>query len=189
MIRKIFGLAVTSNRNVTKLEDRARVGIRSPDDDLNKAIIRILEADGRAPFSEIAQKLGVSEGTIRNRVGALRKNNMLRIVAMTDPVAKDYKTDAMIGLKVATGATPSQVAARFENDARVVYILWVAGRFDLILEIVSDDADALKDFLETEIYSSPDIADAEVMLGLKNFKNQFLLKRNWRKESEGSNGR
>jgi len=176
------------NRNVTNLDDRSLMGIRSPDDDLNKQIIRFLEADGRAPFSEIAQKLGVSEGTIRNRVGALRKNNMLRIVAMTDPIATDYQTDAMIGLKVASGATPSDVAARFENDSRVVYILWVAGRFDLMVEIVSDDADALKDFLETEVYSAADIADAEVMLGLKNFKNQFLLKRNWRKSDDRSDG-
>ena len=188
MIRKCGGLIVASNRNVTDLENRSLVGIRSPDDDLNSRIIRILEADGRAPFSEIAQQLGVSEGTIRNRVGALRKNNMLRIVAMTDPVAKDYKTDALIGLKVAKGSTPSDVAARFESDSRVVFVLWVAGRFDLMVEIVSDDADALKEFLENEIYSAPDIANAEVMLGLKNFKNQFLLKRNWRKKDDGSDG-
>ncbi|MGI9390403.1 MAG: Lrp/AsnC family transcriptional regulator, partial [Boseongicola sp.] len=179
-----FGMA--SNRNFTHPEDPSPKGIRSPDDDLNKKIIRILEADGRAAFSEIAQKLGVSEGTIRNRVGALRENNMLRIVAMTDPVATNYQTDAMIGLKVASGATPSDVAARFENDSRVIFILWVAGRFDLIVEIVSDDADALKEFLETEVYSAADIADAEVMLGLKNFKNQFLLKRNWRRIDEQS---
>ncbi len=188
MIRRRRGVTVASDRTVAKLEDRTAIGIRSPDDDLNKRIIRILEADGRAPFSEIAQKLGVSEGTIRNRVGALRENNLLRIVAMTDPVARDYKTDAMIGLKVAKGATPSDVAARFEDDARVVYVLWVAGRFDLMVEIVSDDADALKDFLEAEIFSAADIAEAEVMLGLKNFKNQFLLKRNWRRDS-GKPGR
>ena len=175
---------MATNRNATNSDDRSLMGILSPDDDLNKQIIRILEADGRAPFSEIAQKLGVSEGTIRNRVSALRKNNMLRIVAMTDPIATDYQTDAMIGLKVASGATPSDVAARFENDNRVVYILWVAGRFDLMVEIVSDDADALKDFLDAEVYSAADIADAEVMLGLKNFKNQFLLKRNWRRNDD-----
>ena len=188
MIRKCGGLIVAADRNVTSLEDRSLMGIRSPDDDLNSRIIRILEADGRAPFSEIAQQLGVSEGTIRNRVGALHKNNMLRIVAMTDPVAKDYKTDALIGLKVAKGSTPSEVAARFEYDSRVVFVLWVAGRFDLMVEIVSDDSDALKDFLENEIYTAPDIANAEVMLGLKNFKNQFLLKRNWRRNNDGSDG-
>ena len=61
-----------------------------------------------------------------------------------------------------------------------MFVLWVAGRYDLIIEIVSDDADALQDFLEAEIHAQSDVAGAEVMLGLKNFKNQFLLKRDWR---------
>lgn len=165
-------------------ESKTQAGIRSPDDNLNRQIIAILEQDGRASFSEIAQNLDVSEGTIRNRVSALRQSNMLRIVAITDPVAKDYRTDAIIGLKVVPGCTPSDVAKRFENNNRVVFALWVAGRYDLIIEIVSDAPDAVQTFLEKEIYSANDIADTEVMLGLKNFKNQFLLKREWRKDDE-----
>ena len=155
-------------------------GIRSPGDGLNQKIIRMLEIDGRLPFSEIAQKLEVSEGTIRNRVSALRNNNMLRIVAMVDPVATEYKTDALVGITVASGTTPAQVAERLRDDARVVFVLWVAGRYDLIVEIVSDESDALQSFLETEIHAASDVASAEVMPGLKNFKNQFLLKRDWR---------
>ncbi|SLN54549.1 Lrp/AsnC family transcriptional regulator [Ruegeria meonggei] len=154
----------------------ANQSIRSPKDDLNQQIIRLLQQDGRMAFSEIAQQLNVSEGTIRNRVSGLRDNNMLRIVAMSDPVATEYTTDAMIGLNVAVGVTPRQVAERLENNPRVVFILWVAGRYDLIIELVSDDRDALKEFLEQEIHASDDIANADVMPGLKNFKNQFLLK-------------
>lgn len=167
---------------VTKHHSPARAkrtiqSIRSPGDDLNQQIIRLLQQDGRMAYSEIAQRLDVSEGTIRNRVSGLRDNNMLRIVAMSDPVATEYTTDAMIGLNVAAGVTPRQVAERLEKDPRVVFILWVAGRYDLIVELVSDDGDALKRFLEQEIHASNDIANADVMPGLKNFKNQFLLKR------------
>ncbi len=161
-------------------EDR---DIRSPEDELNSQIIAILENDGRTAFSEIAQTLGVSEGTIRNRVNALRDSNMLRIVAIADPVARDYRTDAILGIKVAPGISPSQIAERFQDDQRVVYALWVTGRFDLILEIVSDAEDAVQKFLEEEIHSSKDIANVEVMLGMKNFKNQFLLKRDWRRHN------
>ncbi|MDD9923582.1 MAG: Lrp/AsnC family transcriptional regulator [Boseongicola sp.] len=160
-----------------------RRSIRSPADELNGQIIAILEEDGRTPFSEIAMTLGVSEGTIRNRVSALREANMLRIVAIADPVAREYKTDAILGVKVAPGVAPADVAFRFQDDPRVVFALWVAGSFDLILEIVSDDADALQDFLEDEIHSAIDIAHVEVMMGMKNFKNQFLLKRDCKREN------
>lgn len=171
---------------MSRKTDRDDRSIRSPGDELNRRIIAILEEDGRTAFSEIAQSLGVSEGTIRNRVNALRDNNMLRIVAIADPVVRDYRTDALIGIKVAAGTTPAEVAARFETDQRVVFALWVVGRFDLILEIVSDDPDALHRFLETDIHGAEDIAQAEVMLGLKNFKNQFLLKRDWRRANADS---
>lgn len=155
---------------------KANSGIRSPGDDLNQKIIKLLEQDGRMAFKEIAQMLDVSEGTVRNRVNGLRENNQLRIVAMADPTAREYTTDALIGVTVAPGVTPRSVADRLETDSRVVFVLWVAGRYDLVIEIVSDDRNALKDFLEREIHARDDISDADVMLGLKNFKNQFLLK-------------
>lgn len=153
--------------------------IQLASDDLNQEIIKFLEIDGRMAFSEIAQQLNVSEGTIRNRVARLRENDMLRIVAMSDPVANEYVTDAMIGIKVVTGVTPQQVAKRLENNHCVVFILWVAGRYDLMIEIVSNDDDALQNFLEEEIHSQHDIAHADVMVGIKNLKNQFLLKQSW----------
>ncbi len=151
----------------------------SPDDQLNRSIIAMLQRDGRMPFSEIAQELGVSEGTIRNRVASMKQADMLRIVAIVDPVAAQYKTDSMLGIKIAPGHTPQSVARRLAELPDVVYILWVSGRFDLLIEVVSNDRDGFLEFLNTEIHGQPDITASETMMGLKNFKNQFLLKRNW----------
>lgn len=151
----------------------------SPDDVLNREIIRQLQRDGRRAFSEIADKLNVSEGTIRNRVAAMKDAGMLRIVAVVDPVAGRYDTDAMLGIKVAPGVSPGAVARRLAELASVVYILWVGGRFDLLIEVVSDDHDAFLEFLDTHIHGQPDIVRTETMMGLRNFKNQFLLKSDW----------
>ena len=151
----------------------------SPDDKLNKLIVSMLQRDGRMAFSEIAQKLGVSEGTIRNRVSSMKQAGMLQIVAIADPVTAEYKTDAMLGLKIASEYTPQAVAERLAVLPDVVYILWISGRFDLLIEVVSDDRDGFLEFLDSEIHGRPDILSSETMMGLKNFKNQFLLKRNW----------
>lgn len=151
----------------------------SPDDKLNKSIIAMLQRDGRMAFSEIAQELGVSEGTIRNRIGSMKQAGMLQIVAIVDPVTAEYKTDAMLGLNIAPGHTPQAVAERLSALPDVVYVLWVSGRFDLLIEVVSNDRDEFLEFLDTEIHGQPDVISSETMMGLKNFKNQFLLKRNW----------
>lgn len=156
----------------------------SPDDDLNRAIITLLQRDGRMPFSEIAERLEVSEGTIRNRVAAMKQAGMLRIIAIADPVVAEYETDAMLGLKVSPDATPAQVAQRLGALPSVVYILWVAGQFDLLIEVVTNDRDEFLEFLHTEIHNQSDIASAETMMGLKNFKNQFLLKSEWEENDD-----
>jgi len=68
----------------------------SPLDKLNESIVDLLQIDGRMPYAEIAAKLDVSEGTIRNRVNGMKSSGALRIVAIADPVHVKYETDAML---------------------------------------------------------------------------------------------
>ncbi|MEM7292657.1 MAG: AsnC family transcriptional regulator, partial [Pseudomonadota bacterium] len=51
----------------------------SPYDSLNESIVDLLQQDGRMPFAEIATNLGVSEGTVRNRVNGMKSAGALRI--------------------------------------------------------------------------------------------------------------
>nr|WP_324753905.1 AsnC family transcriptional regulator [Roseovarius sp. Pro17] len=154
------------------------------EDQLNRQIIGFLEEDGRTSYSVIAEALNVSEGTVRNRVARLKSSGALRIVAVIDPAATEYHTSAMLNLKMAPGYSPAQVAERLDPHPSVVYILWVAGRCDLVVEVVLEDHAQFLSFLETQIHHAADIAHAEVMPGLKNFKNQFLLKRGTTDTSE-----
>ena len=151
--------------------------LSSPTDDLNQRIIRLLQDDGRAAYDVIGQELGVSGGTVRNRVTRMREAGMLRIVAVVDPVAVDYEADAMLGIKTAPGVAPAALAQRLEPHPGVVYIMWVSGRYDLLVEVVCDEETELAVFLAEHIHGHPDISDVEVMTRLGMFKNQFLLKR------------
>lgn len=151
----------------------------SPSNKLNESIVELLQSDGRMPFAEIATTLGVSEGTIRNRVNNMKNAGALRIVAIVDPGQVEYETDAMLGISVASSATPRAVCERLGQLSEVVFLLWVSGRFDLLVEIVSDSHDEFLAFLNRHIHAQADIDSVEVMSGLKNFKNQFLLKQNW----------
>ena len=150
--------------------------LSSPFDDLNQKIIRLLQDDGRAAYDIVGQKLGVSGGTIRNRVARMREAGMLRIVAVVDPVAVDYETDAMLGIKTAPGVAPAAVARRLDPLAAVVYVMWVSGRFDLLVEVVCDEDAEFANFLNEHIHGHPDVAHVEVMTRIGMFKNQFLLK-------------
>ena len=160
------------------ISDEPRVrGIASTEDDLNRAIIMMLQEDGRLPYKDIAKSLKVSEGTIRNRVQSMKQSGALKIVALTDPMAIRYQADAMIGIKVASPATPRDAAERLAQLGEVVYVLWVSGRFDLLIEVVCESSQAFQHFLEQHCFGQPDIDQIEIMSGIEMFKNQFLLKR------------
>ena len=46
----------------------------------------LLQHDGRMAYVEMAQELGVSQGTIRYRAGGMKQAGRLRFVAQTDPM-------------------------------------------------------------------------------------------------------
>lgn len=153
--------------------------LSSPSDQLNRAIVRLLQDDGRLPFKTIAEKLEVSEGTVRNRVGWMKRSGMLRIVAVADPTAMNYRADAMLGIKVTPGSTPARTGERLAVHPEVVYILWVSGRFDLLVEIICESEADFLEFLSRHCFDQEDIASVEVMTGLAMYKNQFLLKQDF----------
>jgi Lrp/AsnC family transcriptional regulator for asnA, asnC and gidA len=153
------------------------MALASPVDRLNREIVAILQENGRAPYAKIADRLGVSEGTVRNRVNWMTNAGMLRIVAVADPMAIDYRADAMLGINVRPGTTPEAVARRLALCPEVVYVLWVGGRYDLLAEVVCDGDAELPRFLAKHCYGADDIARVETMTGIAMFKNQFLLKR------------
>jgi Lrp/AsnC family transcriptional regulator for asnA, asnC and gidA len=153
--------------------------LSSPTDQLNRAIIRMLQEDGRLPFKTIAEALDVSEGTVRNRVSWMKQSGMLRIVAVADPTAMNYRADAMLGIKVAPNTTPAKVAERLAVHPEVVYALWVSGRFDLLVEVVCESEDDFLRFLSKHCFDQADIGTVEVMTGLAMYKNQFLLKQDF----------
>ena len=167
---------MSDQATITVDSGKAR-GIASADDDLNREIIKMLQHDGRLPYKDIAVALQVSEGTIRNRVQSMKQSGALKIVALADPMAVRYKADAMIGIKVATPATPREVASRLAELGEVVYVLWVSGRYDLLIEVVCETRSAFQDFLERHCFGHDDIDSIEIMSGIEMFKNQFLLKR------------
>lgn len=136
-------------------------------------IIRILQNDGRAAFTAIAKQLGISEGAVRNRVGQLIDSKILRIIGCADPMALGYDAYAMVGLKVAPGHDPQKAAHYFRDRDEVTYVLFVAGRYDLLVEVICETHDQLALFLRQHCYSRKDLASVEPMVGLAMYKNML----------------
>ena len=116
---------------------RGPVGHPSWLDDLDRQIIAALQANGREPFRPMAGRLGVSEATIRNRYARLVDGGVLAVSAITNPIGLGYDAMAMLGLGVE--GPPERVADELATWDEAIYVVIVAGRFDLLVEVVARD--------------------------------------------------
>src|ERR1700749_4291446 len=102
-------------------------------DETDAAIIALLQEDGRRPYGEIGEAVGLSEAAARQRVNRLRESGLMRIVAVTAPVALGRGVVATVGLRVSGDSRAA--AARLAQVAEVEYVVVTAGAFDVLAEL------------------------------------------------------
>ena len=111
-------------------------------DALDQGIIEALQANGRDSFRAIAARLGVSEATVRARYARLCNDDILQVVAVTNPLGLGFE-QALIGLK--TAGSPQPVADEIASWAEADYVVVTAGQYDLVVEVVAADRRGLLD--------------------------------------------
>lgn len=137
---------------------------------LDRKIIEHLQEDGRRPFTQIATELGVSEAAIRARTSRLIEKGILKIVGVTDPqkIGFDQMATIAVHCERASLVTAAVRIAAFPEVASVVI---VAGAFDLLVEAVCEDSDALLDFLNEKLGHVEGIRDTEAFTYLRVIKH------------------
>lgn len=108
-------------------------------DDIDRKLIRHLQADGRASYTSLAGQVGLSDAAVRQRVNHLTDTGVIDIVAVTDPVKLGLAFQALLGLTISGDARAIAKAVGDHDDA--VYVVMTTGRYDLIAEMVSADGD------------------------------------------------
>jgi Lrp/AsnC family transcriptional regulator, regulator for asnA, asnC and gidA len=103
-------------------------------DALDQGIIEALQENGRESFRAIAARLGVSEATVRARYARLCDDDILQVVAVTNPLGLGFE-QALIGVK--TAGSPQPVADEIAVWPEADYVVVTAGQYDLVVEIVA----------------------------------------------------
>lgn len=146
---------------------------RSPDelDDADKAIIELLQQDGRMSYTRIASVVGLSEAAVRQRVQRLVDNNVVQIVAVTDPLRLGFRRQAMVGVK--TEGDISAVADLLAAIPEVDYLVFVSGSYDLLFEIVCEDDEHLLSILNEKVRTIPGVRTTDTYTYLRLHKQTY----------------
>src|SRR5438270_12989763 len=95
---------------------------KNPIDDIDQRIIEALQQDGRRPFTKIAADLGISGASVRQRVANLINNQVMQIVAVTNPIKLGFSLASMIGIRV-SGDRLLEVAQEMSAFVEVLYLM------------------------------------------------------------------
>lgn len=139
-------------------------------DDTDRAIIGHLQRDGRAPFTQIAAEIGLSEGAVRKRVQRLTESGHMQVVAVTDPLGLGDRRVALVGLRI-SGRT-EKAAAWVGALPEVEYLVATAGRYDLMFEVIVESEQHLLELLST-LRARKDVIEVEAFPCLKLYKQTF----------------
>ncbi len=141
-------------------------------DNLDQGVIRCLQRDGRASYSAMAKQLGVTEGTVRNRLARLLDARVIRVVAVAALFKVGLQAAAITGINVQRDKM-KQALARLMEMEEVRYIAVTTGTFDIIIEVVLPNTDSLHDFLVERLASVPGLVRTDTSMILKIHKQSY----------------
>ena len=161
-------------RTATRLEPRTadrRGPVSSPRriDDLDRSIIEALQGNGRESFRAIAARLGVSEATVRARYARLCADDIVQVVAVTNPLGLGFD-QALVGVR--TNGSPEAIADEIAGWPEADYVVITAGQFDLVVEVVSTSRRELLD-LTNRMRALDGVASTETFLYLEMVKQLY----------------
>jgi DNA-binding Lrp family transcriptional regulator len=113
-------------------------------DDLDRRILAVLRRDARTPYTEIADRVDTSEGTVRNRVERLREKGVIERFTIA---TRTGNVKATIELSVAVDVDTAEVSAALADWAEVDFVWQVSGEADVVLVVDAADTAAVNEII------------------------------------------
>lgn len=131
-------------------------------DETDRKIIDYLKENGRAPFTDIAEEVGVSEGTVRNRVDRMREEGVIENFTVE---TSSSGVGAVVMVEISTDRSISDIVAEFPERVEVYE---VAGEYDLVVEIEREGTEKLNDAID-EVREVKGVEDTTTFSVLKSY--------------------
>jgi Lrp/AsnC family transcriptional regulator for asnA, asnC and gidA len=157
--------------------DRAGGGDHGPGaraSELDRRIIGVPAAGWAPAHTQIAAELGVSEAAVRARTNRLIERGVLQIVGVADPLKLGFNQMAMIGVRC-DGAQLVAAADAIAKLPEVIYVVATAGAYDLLVEAVCEDSEALLEFLTQRLGRVEGVRSTETFIYLRIVKQSYQL--------------
>jgi len=141
-------------------------------DRIEKQMILLLQKNGRMPYVEMAEAIGVTEGTIRRKFNRLVSEGIIKIAVVANPHAIGFDSPAIILIKTDPHRA-LEVAERVSTLPGVRFVALTTGSSDLIIEGYWANNRELSQFLTVELSQVPGVREFSTSLVLKLVKQTY----------------
>ena len=135
-------------------------------DDTDKEIIELLKYDGRATYSDIGKRIGLSEGAVRKRIKALVDSGTIQ--RFTIKVGLTEGTEAIALLSVDPSLPTSDVSKALKQFSNVETVYEITGEYDIAVTISGLDITQVNECLE-KIRRLAGVSNTNTMIILRSW--------------------
>ncbi len=141
-------------------------------DELDRRLLQLLQEDGRAPFTQLAKKVGLSETAVRFRYKNLVEQGVARTVSIVDPYALDFQAPALINIAVEPGKL-ELVARQVADLPETAYLVVTLGPYDLLAEVYCRNLKHLTELVTHRIQTIAGVRSTETSMVAQVYKLSY----------------
>ncbi len=139
-------------------------------DELDRLLVRELEADALQSLVDLGAKLDVAPTTVLRRIRKLRDAGAFDFVTGIEPQALGYQTRALIGIKMQPGSADDAVNA-LRSCHNVQLVIQTYGRYDVLTPTFFRNNEEIVAFVDQELGRLEHIANFDVFVFLEKLKD------------------
>lgn len=144
-------------------------------DNTDLKILEILRDDAKKPFTEVARRVSVSQGTVHVRMTKLEDAGIVEKTTLKLNYAKlGYDITAFIGIYLEKSALYDKVVSRLKEIQEITSIHYTTGNYSMFVKIHCRDTNHLKEVLHDKMQQVDGIERTETMISLEESLDRNL---------------
>lgn len=131
-------------------------------DTLDRKILKILQSDAKTPFTEIAQKLIVSAGTIHQRVTKMEAAGVIQGSKYFLNYSRlGYDVNVLLGIHLKNAKDCPSVIEQLKKLPEVIEAYYTTGNYALIIRVINRTIGDYHKFLVDKLQTIKEIQSTE----------------------------
>jgi len=144
-------------------------------DNTDLKIIEILTQDAKRPYTEVARKVNVSQGTVHVRMNKMEEMGIIgKTTLRVNYAGLGYDITAFIGIYLEKSALYEKVLANLKMIPEIVNIHYTTGNYSMFVKIHCRDTNHLKEVLHDKMQQVEGIERTETMISLEESLDRTL---------------